>query len=237
MADLNFQVEDLPEEFKPFGHLRIGFIRKVYGILSFQLSFTLLFSIFAMMIPSLATFLQQSSGLLILASVLSIAILIPLLCCKEFARQVPTNYILLSIFTICEAYMVATTCSIYDPMTVVIAASMTLGVTLVLTAYAYTTQHDFRVPSAIGIVLLSSLILFVVFAGIFGLGGAFEVVWCTLGVITYGMYLVIDTQMIADGSKHGLTVDDYIIGALMLYVDIIGLFLYLLRLLENVRRN
>ena len=235
MADFKFQVEDLPEEFKISDDLRLGFIRKVYGILCLQLSFTLFFCILAMSSTAIAEFLQQSMGLLIFASVLSIVILIALLCCKDFARQVPANYILLSLFTISEAYMVATTCSLYDPMTVIIAACMTLGVTLVLTAYAYTTQHDFKVSSAIGMVLLSSLILFAVFSGFFGLGGAFEVVWSTLGVITYGIYLVIDTQIIAD--EKGLSVDDYIVGALMLYVDIIGMFLYLLRLLEKVKRN
>ena len=49
-------------------------------------------------------------------------------------------------------------------------------------------------------------------------------------VVVYGLYLVYDTQMIAGGKSHSLGYDDYIVGALLLYVDIMMLFLELLRL-------
>ena len=39
------------------------------------------------------------------------------------------------------------------------------------------------------------------------------------------------------GTKHELSLDDYIIGALMLYIDIIGLFLELLRLLSYLNKE
>jgi len=35
-------------------------------------------------------------------------------------------------------------------------------------------------------------------------------------VIIYGIYLLIDTQMIAGGKKYELSYDDYIIGALVI---------------------
>ena len=49
-------------------------------------------------------------------------------------------------------------------------------------------------------------------------------------VIVYGLFLIIDTQMIAGGRKHELSLDDYIIGALILYMDIIILFLEILKI-------
>ena len=49
-------------------------------------------------------------------------------------------------------------------------------------------------------------------------------------VIIYGLYIIYDTQLIAGGRKHELSLDDYVIGALILYIDIIMLFLELLRL-------
>jgi FtsH-binding integral membrane protein len=41
-----------------------------------------------------------------------------------------------------------------------------------------------------------------------------------LGAI-YSLYLIIDTQLILGGKKKELSLDNYILGATMLYVDII----------------
>jgi FtsH-binding integral membrane protein len=58
---------------------------------------------------------------------------------------------------------------------------------------------------------------------------------CALGVIIFGIYIIIDTQMIIGSHKYGIGMDDYILGALILYIDIIQLFLYILRLLSKNR--
>ena len=57
--------------------------------------------------------------------------------------------------------------------------------------------------------------------------------YCTLGVIVFGIYLVIDTQLIIGGRRLELSMDDYVVGALILYIDIIQIFLYLLQLLSK----
>ena len=49
-------------------------------------------------------------------------------------------------------------------------------------------------------------------------------------VIIYGLYVIYDTQLIAGGGQHELSMDDYVIGAMILYVDIMMMFLELLRL-------
>jgi len=49
-------------------------------------------------------------------------------------------------------------------------------------------------------------------------------------VILYGLFLIIDTQLIVGGKKHEMSIDDYIVGALILYIDIITIFLYLLEI-------
>ena len=53
---------------------------------------------------------------------------------------------------------------------------------------------------------------------------------CTLGVFLFGVYLIVDTQMIIGGKRYELTLDDYIVGALVLYLDIIMIFIYLLQI-------
>ena len=43
-------------------------------------------------------------------------------------------------------------------------------------------------------------------------------------IVVFGIYVVYDTQLIASGKSHSIGYDDYIIAALLLYVDILMLF-------------
>ena len=52
-------------------------------------------------------------------------------------------------------------------------------------------------------------------------------------VVLGGFFLLIDTQRIVGGRHHELSIDDYVIGALVLYMDIIYIFIYMLKLLGN----
>lgn len=54
--------------------------------------------------------------------------------------------------------------------------------------------------------------------------------YCSLGVILFGIYLIIDTQLIIGGKRLAISLDDYVVGALLLYIDIIQIFLYLLQM-------
>ncbi len=49
--------------------------------------------------------------------------------------------------------------------------------------------------------------------------------------VIYSVYLVVDTQLVLGGKNRSLQMDDYILGATIIYVDIISLFLKILRLL------
>jgi hypothetical protein len=58
-----------------------------------------------------------------------------------------------------------------------------------------------------------------------------HIICCAFGVLIYGLYLVIDTRIICGKEKHnGIEIDhdDYVIAALMLYLDIVMMFMYIL---------
>jgi FtsH-binding integral membrane protein len=132
--------------------------------------------------------------------------------------------------------MVSSVTLAYDPVTILIAALLTFGLTFVLTAYACFTKRDLTMKMGIAIIFLFALSMFAILFSILYHSRAVEIAVCTVFVIIYGVYLLIDTQLIVGKGRFGLTMDDYIIGALMIYVDMIGLFLYLLRLLGAIRR-
>ena len=56
-----------------------------------------------------------------------------------------------------------------------------------------------------------------------GLAGLFAVI--------YSIYLLVDTQLVMGGRHKQLQMDDYILGATIIYVDIISLFLKILQIL------
>lgn len=117
-------------------------------------------------------------------------------------------------------------------MVVVVAACMTLAIVVSLSIYAIFTKTDFTTKYGIVIVLLVALLMLGIFTLIFQ-SAWLQNIYCALGVIVFGIYLVIDTQMIIGGRRFGITLDDYVIGALILYIDIIQLFMYILQLLSK----
>jgi FtsH-binding integral membrane protein len=92
------------------------------------------------------------------------------------------------------------------------------------------TRTDFTTCWGIMIVIMVELVMFMILIFAF----RYEVLsslYCTLGVILFGVYLVIDTQLIIGGRRYELSMDDYVLGALVLYCDIIQIFLFLLRMM------
>ena len=60
----------------------------------------------------------------------------------DMSRKVPTNYVLLLIFTITEAYAASYIGLIYKPKLILLAAFLTLMMTAGLTLYACRTETD-----------------------------------------------------------------------------------------------
>lgn len=211
--------------------MRLGFIRKVYGILVVQLAFTFLFCLISTT-TDFITFQINNIAIFYLALIVALVSSIVLICFRSIARSVPTNYILLGLFTLCEAYMVGLICGLSDPETVIMAAFMTLAVTIALTIYAYKTESDFTMMGGLLFVFGAIMLLFGIFM-LFTDNPFLHIIYCCFGVLLYSMYLIYDTQLIIGEKKNKLSIDDYIVGAMMLYTDIIGLFLNILELLSK----
>jgi len=106
-------------------NIRLGFIRKVYGILTFQLLLTSLFCLWCMSSDSLKKFLVENRGLFSLVLVVEIVLSFTMICCRGITQSVPLNYILLFVFTFAESYIVGFICAFTDPKIVFMAACMT----------------------------------------------------------------------------------------------------------------
>jgi len=161
---------------------------------------------------------------------LSILVIIPLICFKELSRRVPLNYILMTVWTVCESILVATCCSLYDPEIVIMAGILTAAVTISLTIYAFTTKTDFTFLGGLLFVSICLILFFGIFCFAFRSVRVLHIFFCILGVLVYSLYLIYDTQLVMGKFGQEYSVDDYIIAAIMIYIDIIQMFLYILQL-------
>lgn len=152
------------------------------------------------------------------------------------ARKVPNNYIMLLVFTVCETYVLAATCVYYaatSPGTTLQAFAGTALITLACTLYAFTTKKDFTFRGGLFFIVAMTLFFMVmIMLPIFAITGntiGYDIILAIV-VMLLGFYIIVDTQMIVGKGRWSLSMDDYTIGAMVLYVDIITVFLYLLAL-------
>jgi len=212
--------------------IRAGFIRKVYSILAIQLIVTVGGAALCMLHDGIRETVLHTPSMFYAAMFLPLGLIFALMCYKD---KHPTNIILLGCFTVCEAYTVGVICAMYYAsgmgMLVLQALMLTAAVFVGLTAYTFTTKKDF---SFLGAGLFTALIVLLVWSMLnmffdFGLGG--RMVFSLFGALLFSGYILYDTSQI----MHHLGPDDYVEGAISLYLDLINLFLYLLEFLRTLQ--
>ena len=223
----NYSTEEEPFELG----LRKAFIQKVFVILSAQLIFTAIFCLFAMSNSGFQDFQKQNKAVFYLAMGVAIIISLVLFCFIETARQVPLNYILLSAFTCAEAYLVSYLCITTTAKVVLMALSMTCALVIGLTVYAFVTKTDFTGYGHY--FFIASMVMLVVGLFLsFTNNRVVHVIFSGIAVCLFSLYLIYDVQLISGNHESKLDYDDYIIGALILYIDIIQIFQHILNILR-----
>ena len=122
---------------------------------------------------------------------------IALICCRGLSRSVPINYILLGIFTMCEAYLVGFIAANYEPEVVLAAAVSTAVITIGISVYAFTTKSDFTICGPFFLILGLTMCMTTMFILIFGISTgqwrAVNMIFCGLAVFLFSFYLLFDT--------------------------------------------
>merc|ERR1711964_609472 len=123
-----------------------------------------------------------------------------------------------------------------------LAAVLTCTLTIALSAYAWTTKTDFTIYGGIlctlgwALFAISILLCFVNFSNQQTYRNV-DVLMSVCAIAVYGAYLIYDTQLIMGGKRFQLTLDDYVLGALVIYIDIVVLFVRILRIIGEARRR
>ncbi|XP_053570009.1 protein lifeguard 1 [Bombina bombina] len=225
------------EDSSPFSEkaIRRAFIRKVYITLAIQLAVT--FGIICMFVfwKSLKHWVQGQSYFAFGFCGAALLLVLVFSCCDSIRRKVPLNFIFLGIFTVIEGCMLGAISALYDADAVMWAAGATIFVTLGLTLFALQTKWDFTMMSGGLCMALFVLLSFGILCAIIR-SQWLQIVYASIGTLIFGMYLVVDTQMIVGGKhRYSVSPEEYIYAALNIYLDIVNLFILLLQLIGICR--
>lgn len=148
-------------------------------------------------------------------------------------KSYPTNLLFLGCFTALEAYSISVITSFYDSRIVLEALILTLGIFVALTLFACQTKYDFTswAPYLFG--GLWALVLFGFMAAFFPYNSTAELAYGAVAALIFSGYILVDTQLVM---RH-YHVEEEIAAAISLYLDIINLFLAILRILNSQQNN
>lgn len=217
--------------------VRLGFVRKVYGILTVQVLLTTLVAAPIQTMGKAA--IQSVFWILPFSAFVTIAIICAMSCKPQLGKSYPTNYILLFAFTFFEAITIGVFTSAYTAGSVAFVLGLTTLIFGGLTAYACTTKNDFTglMPYLFGFLIALCIFGFgISIAGAFGFDmKPLMMVYSFCGVVLFMFYIIFDTQRIlgsalGGGHDHEFEVDEYVFAAITLYLDLLNLFIYLMQL-------
>ncbi|XP_021234886.1 protein lifeguard 2 isoform X4 [Numida meleagris] len=213
-------------------NVRRVFIRKVYAILMVQLLVTLVIVAFFTFCEPVKGYVQVHSGWYWASYAVFFVTYLILACCSGPRRYFPWNLILLSIFTLSMAYLTGMLSSYYDTKSVLLCLGITALVCLSVTIFSFQTKFDFT--SYQGVLFVMLMVLF--FGGIilavilpYKYVPWLHAIYALLGAIIFTMFLAFDTQMLMGNRRYSLSPEEYIFGALNIYLDIIYIFSFLLQ--------
>lgn len=229
--------DNIPDDFKFGGSvaeatidIRMAFVRKVYAILSVQLIATAVLSSVSFFNDSYREWIQSNQW----AVWVSLFGAIGFMFLTYWKRKsYPTNLLFLSGFTLLEAYSISVIVSFYQSKIVLQAVLLTAGIFIALTVFACQTKYDFTswMPYLFG--GLWALILFGFMAAFFPANSTVELAYSGIAALIFSGYILVDTQLIM---RH-YHVEEEIAAAISLYLDIINLFLAILRILNSQQNN
>merc|ERR1712179_299619 len=150
-----------------------------------------------------------------------------LCCCQGLLRKSPQNYGFLFLWTLFESHLISFIALKYDTETVVLAMGITAGIVLLVFCLVWFT----KLMPIMCVVLLVWVLSTFIGRMVFGSFGEMRSVYAGIGCTIFTIFLAIDIKLITGGGRYELGEDDYVLGAIYIYLDIINIFLYVLQFL------
>ncbi|PIO25351.1 hypothetical protein AB205_0148150 [Aquarana catesbeiana] len=151
---------------------------------------------------------------------------------------VPARLSNADVWTLSMSYVTGMLSSYYNTTSVILCLGITALVCISVTIFSFQTKVDFT--SCHGVLFVLVMVLF--FSGLFLVilipfqyVPWLHAVYAALGAIVFTLFLAFDTQILMGSRKFTLSPEEYIFGALNIYLDIIYIFTFFLQLFGTTR--
>jgi FtsH-binding integral membrane protein len=213
------------------GEERATLVRRTYGLVFVSVIITALGVVFCLSQPSVFQAVAQHPFITMLA------MFAPLWMAMRARTEFPRNIVFTLIFTFIEGIFIAPFLALAEqraPGVIGQAGILTLSTFGVLTLYAAVSKRDFSAWGSFFIVGLWVLIATSILNFFFQ--SAVASLWIAgATVLVFSGLLVFDTWRLLRTNQYGP--DDYVPAAVNIYLDLLNLFLALVRLLGGGRRS
>ncbi|MBN3301440.1 LFG1 protein, partial [Amia calva] len=216
--------------------VRRAFIRKVFCVLALQLLVT--FSVVCVFTFSkrVKKAVQENLWAYLSSYILFVIVALVLQFSGSIRRRHPWNLLALGLVTLSLSYMVGAVASFHDTTAVLFAMGTTLVIVFGIIIFSIQTRVDFSYCNGLLLVLALDLLMFGLFSCFF-YSTILQVLYGALGALLFSVFLAVDAQLVLGREKYALSPEEYVFAALLLYLDIIMIFLYLLILLGGGSSN
>ena len=214
---------------------RGGFVKKVYGILGTQILATALWLVAVSRSPSVNRFVRNHEGLSIFSGIVALAGILGLGMSDRLARSVPLNYAILGITTLAQAFATSLTVS-YVPANIVAQAGLATAGAVGGITYLGLTRRTQNWNTAKTIMQLGfGVIVVQLLSFIFLRPSSQSMLISSLFGIISGLTLLYQTEQVLGNKDRKYSKDDYIRASMNIYLEILQLFIELLRFLNKLQ--
>uniref|UniRef100_A0A670YQD4 Protein lifeguard 2 n=1 Tax=Pseudonaja textilis TaxID=8673 RepID=A0A670YQD4_PSETE len=126
----------------------------------------------------------------------------------------------------------------YNTTSVLLCLGITALVCLSVTIFSFQTKYDFTSCQGVLFVMLMVLLFSGIILAImlpFHYVPWLQAIYAVLGAVVFTMFLAFDTQLLMGNRRYAMSPEEYIFGALNIYLDIIYIFSFLLQIFGSSR--
>ncbi|XP_063981806.1 protein lifeguard 3-like [Diachasmimorpha longicaudata] len=220
--------------------VRRVFIQKVFFILFLQFIFTALYIAWFMFYEPANIFIKTHWYLWIFAMVAFICSYCSISLTDCGRTQSGWGGICLLLLTLAESHLSAYISVHFEVEVVLIAVTATAAVSIFITAAAVCCRFDFTkysgLLSILAFVSLLTLLLLVI-TMMFTNIPVVMTIFGSIGALVFSLYLYFDIQTIMGGRRIQISPEEVLFATTQLYVDIIGLYRYMLLIVGGSQSN
>ncbi|XP_060866520.1 protein lifeguard 1-like [Metopolophium dirhodum] len=197
-----------------------NFLHKILGIFICQLLIATAFVTMATFHDPTRLCIKSHPYISIVASIITLGILIGLACSKNVRHKSRINFIFLFMVTLVLSFLLATYVSRYYPGQVLLALSFASLICFGITIFALQTKINLTMMG--GFLMIALIVLLVAsIVTLFSPDITMTLIIACMGAIIYSLYLIYVIQIVVNGNhEFFISPGDYIFATFTIYIDL-----------------